>query len=358
MLLNETTTVISVNETEVVTHRKCVKSCKDFPGFIKLGNRCLRGNVTNSTDVDTPKEDVWQQLGDDFSITWLPILLSCIAALIFSYILLVLLRYATKYVIWIIMIGIIVFFLALTVLMLVGFGSAAGSNNEDEKGASVGFLIGAGVFFIFAMVATCLVCCFRKRISMVIQIFKEASKALADVPMVLVEPILTFLALALTSIATVFFMCVIYISGKLVVTNDEHGTFKSADYEPDIGISIAFYMNIVGFIWFTQFIFGCQHFVIGGTVVQWFFTRTKDKLDSPLKRSFNYLLRFHIGSVCFGSILITVVKIVRMIMNYIQVSDLAQQYLIQFTQQFCIFRIKPKNLVMLGSKLSRAVATT
>lgn len=216
--------------------------------------------------------------------------------------------------------------------MLVGFSSTMNSNHEDEKSASIFFLIGAGIFFVFAMIATCLVCCFRKRISMVIQIFKEASKALADVPMVLIEPILTFFALALTSIATLGFMLIIYNSGKLVVTNDEHGSFKSADYEPDIGISIAFYLNIVGFIWFTQFIFGCQHFVIAGTVVQWFFTRTKDKLNSPLKRSFNYLLRFHIGSVCLGSILITAVKIMRMIANYIQVSELARQYSIKSTQ--------------------------
>jgi hypothetical protein len=77
-------------------------------------------------------------------------------------------------------------------------------------------------------------------------------------------------------------------------------------------------INFIAFFWFTQFIFGCQHFIIAGTICKWYFTRDKTKLYSPIATTFSHLLNFHLGSVCMGSMLITLVKILRMIVNAIQ----------------------------------------
>lgn len=306
------------NETKVgnetVTHKKCVKSCDDYPGFIKIFGDCWRGNKTDKNSTDIPESNFTAELGQDLSLTWVPIVLSCVAALAFSFMLLVLFRYAIKYVIWIIMIGTVVFFAAIGVALMVGFFAFNGSRDEEKKSASIGLLIGSGIMFIIAMIVTCLVCCFKKRIEMVIQLFKEASRALADVPSVLFEPILTFVSLVITFFCTLYFTYIIMSAGTLQVIEDENGQFEKAEYRHNIGLSIAFWINFIGFIWFTQFVFGCQHFVIASTVVQWFFTRTKDKLDSPLFRSFGYLM-VHIGSVCFGSIVITIVKILKMIVE-------------------------------------------
>lgn len=35
-------------------------------------------------------------------------------------------------------------------------------------------------------------------------------------------------------------------------------------FQKDIGIVISRIINFIAFLWFTQFIFGCQHFVISG----------------------------------------------------------------------------------------------
>lgn len=52
-----------------------------------------------------------------------------------------------------------------------------------------------------------------------------------------------------------------------------------------------------------------------GTVSKWYFTRDKTKLDSPILSTFNDLVRFHLGSVCMGSMIITYIKILRMLIK-------------------------------------------
>lgn len=84
--------------------------------------------------------------------------------------------------------------------------------------------------------------------------------------------------------------------------------------------TVAFYFNIVCYIWFVNFIIGCQNFVIAGTISKWYFTRDKTKLDGPIKTTFSHLLKFHLGSVCMGAILLTIAKIIKMLVNYIKVN--------------------------------------
>jgi solute carrier family 44 protein 1 (choline transporter-like protein) len=115
----------------------------------------------------------------------------------------------------------------------------------------------------------------------------------------------------------VYFTIIIQTAGKLTEGKALDGIFQ-ARYEQDAGMGIAAVLNFIAFLWFTQFIFGCQHFVIAGTISKWYFARDKTKLDSPVMTTFSHLLNFHIGSVCLGSMLITLVKIVRMIVNAIQ----------------------------------------
>jgi len=70
--------------------------------------------------------------------------------------------------------------------------------------------------------------------------------------------------------------------------------------------------------WITQFIVGCQHMIISGAVAKWFFTRNKRQLGFPILVSVQRLLRYHLGSVAFGSLIIAIVKVIRYILNAIQ----------------------------------------
>lgn len=262
---------------------------------------------------------ILQMVSEDMSRTWPSILITCIVALVFSWVVLILFRYAIKYVIWIIYIGLVILLIVGSIALLMLYSEMKESANRQDVEAANFVILGSIVLAVFALILALLLCFFRRRIHLVIQIFKEASKALIDVPLIITEPVLTFIALGFTCAGFVYFAMLIESSGTLTIHTTEDGEFDKATYEKNLVMKISHYLNLVAFLWFTSFILGCQHFIIGSTVCQWFFTRSKDKLDSPIQRGFSHLFRFHIGSVCLGSILITLVKIIRMIVESVQV---------------------------------------
>ncbi|XP_014662558.1 PREDICTED: choline transporter-like protein 1 [Priapulus caudatus] len=75
---------------------------------------------------------------------------------------------------------------------------------------------------------------------------------------------------------------------------------------------------IFGGLWLVQFIIACQHMIIAGAVATWFFTRDKSKLGCPIAASTCRLIRYHLGSVAFGSLIIALVQLCRLILLYIE----------------------------------------
>lgn len=65
---------------------------------------------------------------------------------------------------------------------------------------------------------------------------------------------------------------------------------------------------------------GCQHMIVAGAVASWFFTRNKSALGWPLARSFQYLLRYHLGTVALGALIIALMKLLRLIFRLVELS--------------------------------------
>lgn len=181
----------------------------------------------------------------------------------------------------------------------------------------IGLLPGGIVCAIVTIVGIIVLVVFRDRIRLVAALFKEASRALIDIPSIMFEPVLTFISLIFAFAPFVFFMIMIETAGNLQEGKAEDGAFQ-AKYVKNVGMNIARALNYIAFVWFTQFVFGCQHFVIGGTISKWYFARDKSKLDSPIMTTFSHLLKFHLGSVCLGSMILTLVKIIKMIVSAIK----------------------------------------
>lgn len=266
--------------------------------------------------VHTPDISAFAQ---DLVHSWWPIFLSCGVAFVFSYIILLLFRFAIKYVIWVICFAVIALFALASFAMLVLYCNAANGNIAEEKTSTI-YLIASGLLAVIAAVIGLLLFYFKTRIRLVIVLFKEASKALIDMPMLMFEPVLTFAALGFTWFLYFYFVIVIESSGNFVMKSDWMGKLSKVHFEKTPAMVIAQYLNEVAFLWFTSFILACQHFVTASAVSEWYFSRTKDKLDAPIARGFNRLLRFHLGSVCLGSILITLIRIIRIILTRIKVT--------------------------------------
>lgn len=57
-------------------------------------------------------------------------------------------------------------------------------------------------------------------------------------------------------------------SGELKIENN-----MSAKYMKNATIKVTRWYNVLALFWMTQFVIGCQHIVIAGSVATWFFTR-------------------------------------------------------------------------------------
>lgn len=124
----------------------------------------------------------------------------------------------------------------------------------------------------------------------------------------------TFVALSLLIGLWLYFAIWIESAGQLAIENN-----TSAKYVKNPTVLVTRWYNVLTLFWMSQFIVGCQHMVIAGAVASWFFTRNKATLDWPLARSFRYLLRYHLGTVALGGLIIAVVKVLRLLFRVLEV---------------------------------------
>lgn len=77
-------------------------------------------------------------------------------------------------------------------------------------------------------------------------------------------------------------------------------------------------VNVVGFFWLIFFISAFSEMVLAGTFARWYWTLRKE--DVPfftLTGSLYRTIRFHLGTLAFGSLILTICRIIRLILEYI-----------------------------------------
>lgn len=67
-------------------------------------------------------------------------------------------------------------------------------------------------------------------------------------------------------------------------------------------------MNTFAYIWMVFFIFSCQDFVIAGSVATWYYSRMKSRLGFPALKSYYNLVRYHLGSMSLGALILAAMR--------------------------------------------------
>ena len=75
--------------------------------------------------------------------------------------------------------------------------------------------------------------------------------------------------------------------------------------------------HIFGLFWINAFILGVNQFVIGASACLWYFEVSTDtKGKGTVNRAYWIAFRYHLGSVAFGSFLIAVCQMIRLLFEY------------------------------------------
>jgi len=174
---------------EVTADRSCVKAC--LSGYQQVSSFCLKMGIDK--DIDVMSREL-TKVAVDMKLSWHLIVATFFIAIVFAYVLLVLLRHATKFCVWFVYFVMIIGLIALTVVLWI-----AVATTKEQVDGSNGFLGAAIVVTIITIIVCIVIICMRNKIAYVIKIFKEAAKALIDIPLIIFEPLLVSLACSSSS---------------------------------------------------------------------------------------------------------------------------------------------------------------
>lgn len=185
----------------------------------------------------------------------------------------------------------------------------------------------------------------RKQIDFLADLFQETSKCVMHLPQLFLQPILTFIILVLFYMFWIFVvLCLatasypekqkmspaINSSNVLTIASPTQGSQRDMNLESfadKVKINVVEYVDaswirgmwwvyFIGLIWTSEFIMACQQMVIAGSVAHWFY-RHKYKDNAHCCYATGKLVKYHLGSVALGSLIITVFKVPRLILTYL-----------------------------------------
>ncbi|XP_056265668.1 choline transporter-like protein 2 isoform X3 [Pseudoliparis swirei] len=357
--------------------RRCLPALGTMKGgVVVVGNETTfdagQGYNVNATDVlEASKKSnvviearqVAMRIFEDYTHSWHWILLGLVIAMVVSLIFIVLLRYLA---------GIMVWVMIVLVILVLGYGifhcymeyaSLKGEPGSDVTIRDLGLQTDFSVYLqirqtwlafmiilaIVEVVIILLLIFLRKKIMIAIALIKEASRAISYVMSSLFYPLLTFILLAVViaywAITAVFLSTSNEQVYKVFNNSDceysretcDPKTFNTSNITaqcPDAECLFAFYggetlyhrylvlfqfYNVFLFFWCANFVTALGQVTLAGAFASyyWAFKKPDDIPAYPIFSSLGRALRYHAGSLAFGSLILSMVQVIRVFLEYL-----------------------------------------
>jgi hypothetical protein len=128
--------------------------------------------------------------------------------------------------------------------------------------------------------------------------------------------------------------------------------FTSVEFQPNRAFQYLTIYYALGFFWTFNWILAIAQATIAGSIATWYWSRDKNAMPMfPVFASFMRTMRYHLGSLAYGSLIIAIVQTIRAVLMYIQMQLKKQkasrviQYLLSCMQ--CCFACVEKVLKFL-----------
>jgi solute carrier family 44 (choline transporter-like protein), member 1 len=171
-------------------HRDCVEQCSSR-GLKTFLNRCVQDNrelESQKLISRTGFVNFFQDVSEDLSSCFREIIYVCIISFVFSFIVLVMFRFVVGFVVWIVLVASVITGFVATIYLWIKYAQKKRDSQDYERVTT--YLIAAIIVTLVTIVISLVIFGMRKRVKLVIQLFREAGKALTDMPLLLIEPLL------------------------------------------------------------------------------------------------------------------------------------------------------------------------
>uniref|UniRef100_A0A6Q2Z1V3 Choline transporter-like protein n=1 Tax=Esox lucius TaxID=8010 RepID=A0A6Q2Z1V3_ESOLU len=333
------------------------------------GEWAIPDDITNGFNA----RDIGVKIFEDFASSWQWVIAALVIAMVVSFLFLLLLRFIAPVIVWVLILG---------VLAVGAYGiyhcwwEYDNYNKLNASISTVGFTTNFGVYLqvketwlafliIISVVEAILLLTLiflRTRIFIAIALIQESSKAISHMMSTLFYPIITFILLLVCVAYWGITALYLATSGtqvyNVVALNSTQGTcgqimgnvtcdpqtFNSSDYPGCPSARCVFIMyntqglwqrnmfnlqiyNVVAFLWCINFVLALGQCTLAGAFASyyWAFSKPSDIPTFPLSQAFIRTLRYHVGSLAFGALILTLVQLVRIILEYLDHKTRAAQ---------------------------------
>lgn len=179
----------------------------------------------------------------------------------------------------------------------------------------------AVIGFILTVLYLCLMCVMRKRIMLAISIIKEAARALAAMPVIILMPVFQAFAVVIFLVPWVIYSVYLGSSGEVkvneVTINGATAQYRTMEY--DNNTRYAFLYMLFIWYWTSEFILAVGQLVSSMSIAAWFFNRDrKSEGNATVLWAFRTTCFNHLGTAAFGSLIIAIIKTIQAILSYLQ----------------------------------------
>uniref|UniRef100_A0ABK0L7X8 Choline transporter-like protein n=1 Tax=Rattus norvegicus TaxID=10116 RepID=A0ABK0L7X8_RAT len=355
--------------------QRCFPAIHASKGVLMVGNETTyedghgtRKNVTDLVEGAKKANKVLEarqlamQIFEDYTVSWYWIVIGLVIAMLLSLMFIVLLRFLAGVMVWVMIV---------MVILVLGYGIfhcyAEYSRLRGEAGSDVslvdlGFQTDLRVYLhlrqtwmafmiilsILEVVIILLLIFLRKRILIAIALIKEASRAVGHVMCSMLYPLVTFfllcLCIAYWASTSVFLSTSNVAVYKIVddtpcpllgkTCNPETFPLNESRQCPNGRCQFAFYggestyhrallglqiFNAFMFFWLANFVLALGQVTLAGAFASYYWAMRKpdDMPAFPLFSAFGRALRYHTGSLAFGSLILAIVQIIRVMLEYL-----------------------------------------
>uniref|UniRef100_A0A672PX81 Choline transporter-like protein n=2 Tax=Sinocyclocheilus grahami TaxID=75366 RepID=A0A672PX81_SINGR len=343
--------VITVGDQETFNDGDKIRDAKDLVAGMKNATIVMEGR------------QVAMKIFEDYTKSWYWILICLLIAVVVSLIFIVLLRYLAGIMVWVMIVMVIAVFAYGIVHCSIKY-----VNLKDTPGANItlqqlGFQPDFSVYLhirqtwlafiiilaILEVIIIIVLIFLRNRIRIAVELMKEASRAVGYVMSSLFYPIFTFFLLTIViaywGVTAVFLSTssepVYKVFNETVCPHaretciPENFTLSNMKRDcPRSECLFAFYggetpyhkyliflqfYNVFLFFWCANFVTALGQMTLAGAFASYYWAPNKpnDMPAFPLCASLGRSLRYHTGSLAFGSLILAIVQIIRVLLEYI-----------------------------------------
>lgn len=286
-----------------------------YSSYKYIGRYCLP-DLTNMTKV-TQKllgkiadSDAGRYMGDLATAWWVLLVVGFISTTIaFAY--LFLLKWFARPIIFI-------SFAAILILLIGGGFYVYYSSARYEMGDNTEKVMkGLGIMiWILAGIYACLLACCYRRIQLAISIVDAASDFVGTTPRVFAIPFVFFFFSASFIIWWVISAIWVFSVGEV-----EYSGSIIANIKWNTTTRYVWIYHLFGLFWISAFIIGCSQFLVAAVCSLWYFSygaKSDDHGHRNMVTAWGWLTKYHVGSVAFGSLIIAIMEMIKVIFEYIR----------------------------------------